>query len=276
MTTYQYPAVLTIAGSDSGGGAGIQADLKTFSALGCFGTSAITAVTVQNTRGVTGIHSIPASVVQGQIKAVMDDIKPAAIKIGMVHSPELVLAIAAQLKQYQVPVVVDPVMVASSGDPLIKEETIALLQQELFPLAQVITPNLDEAQLLTGMSIQNVEEMQAAAQELLHTGCRSVLLKGGHLKGARLFDVYLPRQGDGHVYESAAIQSQNTHGTGCTLSSAIAAYLAQGHPTVEAIQHARHYVYQAIDQGKDVKTGEGHGPLNHFFSPRPMQKMQRK
>ncbi|MFC6999686.1 bifunctional hydroxymethylpyrimidine kinase/phosphomethylpyrimidine kinase [Rufibacter roseus] len=272
MKTYKYPAVLTIAGSDSGGGAGIQADLKTFSALGCFGTSAITAITVQNTRGVTGIHSIPTEVVQGQIKAVMEDIKPAAIKIGMVHSPELVQAIAEVLRQYQVPVVLDPVMVATSGDKLMQDETISLLQQVLFPLALVATPNLDEANILSDLEIRNVDEMKIAAQKILQTGCGSVLLKGGHLQGPRLYDVYQPQHGEVQVFESEAIQSQNTHGTGCTLSSAIAAYLSLGFPITHAIAQARAYVYEAIDQGKDVKTGEGHGPLNHFFHPQPLQK----
>ncbi|ALJ00788.1 bifunctional hydroxymethylpyrimidine kinase/phosphomethylpyrimidine kinase [Rufibacter tibetensis] len=272
MKYYTYPAVLTIAGSDSGGGAGIQADLKTFSALGCFGTSAITAITVQNTRGVTGIHSVPPEIVKGQIKAVMEDIKPAAIKIGMVHSPELVQAIAEQLRQYPVPVVLDPVMVATSGDKLIQDETIQLLQQVLFPLAKVVTPNLDEAQILSGLSIRNVDEMQVAAQKILQTGCGAVLLKGGHLPGPRLYDVFLPQNGHLQVFESEFIQSQNTHGTGCTLSSAIAAYLALGLPLQQAITQARDYVHQAIDQGKDVKTGAGHGPLNHFFHPQPLQK----
>lgn len=273
MTTYKYPAVLTIAGSDSGGGAGIQADLKTFSALGCYGTSAITAITVQNTLGVTGIHSVPASIVQGQIKAVMDDIKPAAIKIGMVHSAELVHAIATQLKLYAVPVVLDPVMVATSGDKLIEDNTIALLKQELLPLAEVVTPNLDEAQILAGMQIQDVADMKEAARIILETGCRSVLVKGGHLQGPRLYDVYLHQDGNLRVFESAAIESHNTHGTGCTLSSAIAAFLAKGTSLPEAIEQARHYVYRAIDEGKDVKTGEGHGPLNHFFQPMKLQKL---
>ncbi|RDV14562.1 bifunctional hydroxymethylpyrimidine kinase/phosphomethylpyrimidine kinase [Pontibacter diazotrophicus] len=274
MKTYKYPAVLTIAGSDSGGGAGIQADLKTFSAMGCYGTSAITAITVQNTRGVTGIHSVPASIVQGQIEAVMDDIKPTAIKIGMVHSAELVQAIASQLKHYTVPVVLDPVMVATSGDKLIEDNTIALLKKELLPLATVVTPNLDEAQILAGMQLQDVRDMKEAARIILETGCRSVLVKGGHLKGSRLYDVYLHQNGDMHVYESAAIDSNNTHGTGCTLSSAIAAFLAMGTNLPEAIEQARQYVYHAIDEGKDVKTGEGHGPLNHFYQPKKLQKYE--
>lgn len=272
MKSYKYPAVLTIAGSDSGGGAGIQADLKTFSALGCFGTSAITAITVQNTRGVTGIHSVPAAIVQGQIKAVIDDIKPAAIKIGMVHSAELVQAIANELKNYAVPLVLDPVMVATSGDKLIENNTIELLKRELFPLAEAVTPNLDEAQMLTDLQIENVEEMKKAARIILKTGCRSVLVKGGHLKGPRLYDVYLHQDGREQVFESDAIESTNTHGTGCTLSSAIAAFRAQGIELATAIERARLYVHHAIDQGKDVKTGEGHGPLNHFFQPQKLQK----
>ncbi|MCC9168612.1 bifunctional hydroxymethylpyrimidine kinase/phosphomethylpyrimidine kinase [Pontibacter harenae] len=272
MKKYKYPAVLTIAGSDSGGGAGIQADLKTFAALGCFGTSAITAITVQNTRGVTGIHSVPAAIVQGQIKAVMDDIKPAAIKIGMVHSAELVKAIATVLRNYTVPVVLDPVMVATSGDKLIEDDTIEQFKQELFPLAEVVTPNLDEAQLLSNTQIQNLEEMKNAGRLILQTGCESVLVKGGHLQGPRLYDVYLHQHGNMRVFESAAIESHNTHGTGCTLSSAIAAYIALGMAPAEAIENAKLYVHHAIDHGKDVVTGEGHGPLNHFFDPIKQQK----
>jgi len=267
--------VLTIAGSDSGGGAGIQADLKTFSALGCFGTSAITAITVQNTRGVTGIQSILPEIVQGQIKAVMDDIKPSAIKIGMVHSAELVQAIAQTLREYpQVPVVLDPVMVATSGDKLIQDETIAVLKKELFPLATIVTPNLDEAQILTGQSLQNLDDMKKAALLLLETECNSVLVKGGHLKGPQLFDVYRDQSGVEEILESTAINTNNTHGTGCSLSSAIAAYLAQGKSLIQAIKEAKDYVHQAIENGQDVKTGEGNGPLNHFFKPKKLQKYE--
>lgn len=267
MKTYTYPMVLTIAGSDSGGGAGIQADLKTFSALGCFGTSAITAVTVQNTRGVTGIHCIPAEIVQQQIRVVMEDLAPSAIKIGMIHTPELALVLAQELKRYNVPIVLDPVMVASSGDKLITEATIELLQSELFPLAQVVTPNLHEAQILAQMPISSVNDMQVAAQKILATGCQSVLLKGGHLPGPTLFDVYLQQGKEAQVFTSATIDTFNTHGTGCTLSSAIAAYLVLGHTPAHAVAHARDYVYHAIAHGQDVKTGQGHGPLNHFFNP---------
>jgi len=268
MSLYRYPSVLTIAGSDSGGGAGIQADLKTFSALGCYGTSAITAVTVQNTLGVNGIHSIPAGIVKGQIIAVMDDIKPAAIKIGMVHHSEMAIAIAETLKSYNnTPVIFDPVMVATSGDKLIKEDTVSVLKTVLFPLMTLITPNLDEAEILTGQRITNVEEMRIAAKILLQTGCAAVLLKGGHLKGKKLYDVYTSADAEEQTFESDYIDSENVHGTGCTLSSAIAAYLALGYAMPAAIEKARTYVHDAILHGKDIRTGEGHGPLNHFFNP---------
>jgi hydroxymethylpyrimidine/phosphomethylpyrimidine kinase len=268
MTRYKYPSVLTIAGSDSGGGAGIQADLKTFSALGCFGTSAITAITVQNTMGVTGIHSIPPGIVQGQIKAVMDDIAPSAIKIGMVHSTELAFAIGDTLQAYKnTPLVFDPVMVASSGDKLILEDTVSVLKTVLFPLMALITPNSDEAEILTRQKISNVEEMRTAAKVLLQTGCAAVLLKGGHLKGRKIYDVFVSQQGEEQIFESDYIESKNLHGTGCTLSSAIATYLALSHNLPEAIALARTYVCHAILNGRDVKTGHGQGPLNHFFNP---------
>ncbi|MEO6522897.1 MAG: bifunctional hydroxymethylpyrimidine kinase/phosphomethylpyrimidine kinase [Mucilaginibacter sp.] len=270
---FKYTAVLTIAGSDSGGGAGIQADLKTFSALGCYGTSAITAVTVQNTLGVTGIHSIPPEIVQGQIRSVMDDIKPAAIKIGMVHSAELAIAIADVLKDYpDIPVIFDPVMVSTSGHRLIESDTIATLKKELFPIAKVITPNLDEAELLSAMKISTVGDMKEAASRMISAGCNAVLVKGGHTKGAELFDVYLDKNGSEKIFRSAAIQTNNTHGTGCTLSSAIASFIALGDEMIIAIEKAKIYVHQAILSGKDVKTGEGHGPLNHFFEPHQMIK----
>jgi len=260
--------VLTIAGSDSGGGAGIQADLKTFSALGCFGTSAITAITVQNTLGVSAIHSIPAEIVKGQIKAVLDDIKPAAIKIGMVHSAELAVAIAAVLKDYPtVPVIFDPVMVATSGDKLIENGTIATLKKELFPKSALITPNLDEAAILAEMKIADVKDMEIAAEKIIGFGSKAVLLKGGHLKGKRLFDLYMDESGRRQIFESEAIETNNTHGTGCSLSSAIAAFMARKLKLISAVAAARMYVYEAIDHGKEVKTGEGNGPLNHFFNP---------
>jgi hydroxymethylpyrimidine/phosphomethylpyrimidine kinase len=273
METYKYPTVLTIAGSDSGGGAGIQADLKTFSALGCYGTSAITAVTVQNTAGVSGIHSIPAEIVSQQIRAVMDDIKPLAIKIGMIHTTEQVIAIAHVLKRYiDVPIIFDPVMVSGSGYKLMEDSTINILKNELFPLAALVTPNLDEAMLITGMDIGTVENMQVAAACFMTLGCNAVLIKGGHLKGINLYDVYADKNGLEHKFESNFIHSNNTHGTGCTLSSAIAAFIALGNDMLTAVEKAKVYVHQAIEYGKDVKTGSGHGPLNHFFDPQKMAK----
>lgn len=264
----KYISVLTIAGSDSGGGAGIQADLKTFSALGCFGTSTITAITVQNTLGVTGIHSIPPEIVAGQIRAVMDDIQPAAIKIGMIHSPELALAIAETLLLYpHVPVVLDPVMVATSGDRLIESSTINILKEKLFPLVTLVTPNLDEAGILADMSLHHLSDMHKAADRILQTGCNAVLVKGGHLAGKELFDVYKDQQNNVHIISSQHIDTVNTHGTGCTLSAAIAAYLARGEKLVTAINKASEYIHAAIAAGQHVRTGKGHGPLNHFFAP---------
>lgn len=273
MEIYRYPTVLTIAGSDSGGGAGIQADLKTFSALGCYGTSAITAVTVQNTVGVSGIHGIPAAIVGQQTKAVMDDIKPLAIKVGMIHTTEQAIAIVHVLKGYPyVPIIFDPVMVSSSGYKLMEDSTIAALKTELFSLAALVTPNLDEAMLIADMNISTVEDMEVAAACFLKLGCNAVLIKGGHLKGVNLYDVYADVNGLKHKFESDFIESNNIHGTGCTLSSAIAAYMALENDMLTSIEKAKNYVHQAIEYGKDVRTGGGHGPLNHFFDPQKMVK----
>jgi hydroxymethylpyrimidine/phosphomethylpyrimidine kinase len=275
MKKYKYSSVLTIAGSDSGGGAGIQADLKTISALGCYGTSAITAVTAQNTLGVTGIHNIPAEIVQGQIISVMDDIKPFAIKIGMVPSAELALAIASALKNYpDVPIVFDPVMVSSSGHRLIESDTMAALEMGLFPKVKIITPNLDEAEILAAMKINTTGDMKEAASRIIKTGCNAVLIKGGHFKGPELFDVYLDKNGFEKVFRSKAIETRNTHGTGCTLSAAIASFIALGSDMVTAIGKAKAYIHLAIFCGKDVQTGNGHGPLNHFFDPQKLIKRQ--
>jgi hydroxymethylpyrimidine/phosphomethylpyrimidine kinase len=270
---YTYPKVLTIAGSDSGGGAGIQADLKTIAALGAYGTSAITAITVQNTMGVTGIHQVPPAIVQGQIKAVMDDILPDAIKIGMVHDTALVETIYNTLLQYPVvPVILDPVMVATSGDRLIQNDTVEALVELLLPLSTLITPNLDEAAILADMQISSVAHMKIAAEKILTRGCNAVLIKGGHLTGAELYDVYLDQDGREIIYASSAIPTNNTHGTGCSLSAAIAAFMSRGFSLIPALTEARIYVHEAIQQGSDVKTGNGNGPLNHSFQPLPMVK----
>lgn len=271
---FQYPRVLSIAGSDSGGGAGIQADLKTFAALGCFGMTAITAITAQNTCGVTAIHPVPADILGQQIDAVQSDIGADAVKIGMLHDPDVVRVVAQAIKRYRWPrVVLDPVMVATSGDRLIAEETIAVLVRELFPLATVVTPNLDEATLLLGRPVETEAQLADAAHDLMQLGAPAVLLKGGHLHGAEVVDVLLQPGQALLRMASARIDSANTHGTGCTLSSAIACYLALGHDLAAAVQLARSYVYQAILHGADVRTGHGHGPLNHAHAPLPLYKL---
>ena len=264
----RYARVLSIAGSDSGGGAGIQADLKTFSALGCYGMTAITAITAQNTCGVTGIHGIPPEMLKAQIDAVVQDIGVDAVKIGMLHSPEVVRVVADAIRTYQLPhVVLDPVMVATSGDRLIAQETVGVLVQELFPLAEVITPNLDEAGWLLGRKIEGADALQGAVDDLLSLGARAALLKGGHLPGDWVVDVLGLRDGVAQRLESARIPTHNGHGTGCTLSSAIAAHLALGLPLRQAVERARGYILGAIAAGADVHTGRGHGPLNHGHAP---------
>lgn len=267
-----YPCVLTIAGSDCSGGAGIQADIKTISALGAYAASAITAITVQNTCGVTGIHPVPPSYVKGQIEAVMDDICPQAIKIGMINDTKIVEVIAEMLQKYQPQFVVfDPVMVSTSGCKLMEDEAIEAITTRLIPLATLITPNLSEAEILAGQKIRTVEEMQRQAKEMLKLGCRGVLVKGGHLEGGRMCDV-LQTVGEEapHLFAAPKVDSRNTHGTGCTLSSAIATYLALGETITDAVEKAKQYAYKGIEAGKDVCIGHGHGPLNHFYSPVPM------
>jgi hydroxymethylpyrimidine/phosphomethylpyrimidine kinase len=267
-----YPRVLSIAGSDSGGGAGIQADLKTFSALGCYGMTAITAITAQNTQGVRAIHGVPPEILKAQIEAVIEDIGVDAVKIGMLHSPEVVQVVAWAIRHYGLKrVVLDPVMVATSGDRLIAAETVQVLIKELFPLACVITPNLDEAELLLGYKIAGIEALEPAASELLALGAQAVLLKGGHLQGKQVVDVLLQPGRPALRLASSRIESRNVHGTGCTLSSAIAAHLALGLDLPQAVTQARAYILQAIAAGSEVRTGHGHGPLNHGHAPLPMK-----
>lgn len=267
-----YPCILTIAGSDCSGGAGIQADIKTISALGAYAASAITAITVQNTCGVSGIHPIPPSYVKGQIDAVMKDIRPQAIKIGMINDAEIVRTIADAIRTYQPSyIVLDPVMVSTSGSKLIEDEAIDALIKELIPLATLITPNLREAEVLSGSPIHSVEAMKAAASQLLEYHCQAVLIKGGHLEEGEMCDVLKTRQQSvPYLFTAPKVESRNTHGTGCTLSSAIATYLALGSTIEEAVRKAKEYVYQGILSGKDIHIGDGHGPLNHFYSPAPM------
>ena len=270
----RYPRLLTIAGSDSGGGAGIQADLKTFAALGCYGMSAITAITAQNTLGVTAIQPLPAALLTQQIDAVAMDIGVDAVKIGMLHDPEVVFAVAEAIRRHGwTRVVLDPVMVATSGDALIARETVAVLVRELFPLATVVTPNLDEAALLLGRPVTTEAELAPAAADLLALGAPAMLLKGGHLAGDTLVDLLLQAGQPPLAMRGARIASANTHGTGCTLSSAIACHLALGCSLADAVRLARDYVIAAIRHGADVQTGGGHGPLNHGYAPVPMQKL---
>ena len=268
----QYFWLLTIAGSDSGGGAGIQADLKTFSALGCFGMSAITALTAQNTCGVRAIHGVPPGMLTDQINAVVEDIGVDAVKIGMLHSPEIVEAVASAIDRHALPhVVLDPVMVATSGAVLIDSPAIAALVHQLFGRAVVITPNLDEASLLVGRTLTNEQDMQVAAHELLAKGARAVLLKGGHLAGDVVSDLLQVAGAAPHWMRGPRIVTANTHGTGCTLSSAIAANLALGYSLVDAVEAARAFVRSALGAGANVKTGQGSGPLNHGFAPQVMR-----
>ena len=254
---------LTIAGSDSSGGAGIQADLKTFQAHGVFGMTAITAITVQNTRKVYDIQEISPDIVKGQILCLFDDIAIHAVKIGMVSDAALIEAIAAALLQVErPPVVLDPVMISKSGYALLKEEAQQALVEKLFPLAEVVTPNIFEAERLVGRGIGSVEEMQTAAREILALGARKVVVKGGHLGGAQATDVLF----DGQTFReltSPRYNTPNTHGTGCTFSSAIAANLALGHPFFEAVAKAKTYISGAIRNALPI--GRGHGPTHHFF-----------
>ena len=268
----KYHSVLTIAGSDCSGGAGIQADIKAISALGGYAASAITAITVQNTCGVTGIHPVPASYVKAQIEAVMTDIKPSAIKIGMINDVEIVKAITESIKKYKPKFVVfDPVMVSTSGCKLIEDKAIEAIKEELLPLSTIITPNLSEAMVLTGDSISDAASMTAAGNKILKSGCGAVLIKGGHLEGNDMCDVLCIKEGNTpYIYTASKISSKNTHGTGCTLSSSIATYLALGETLQEAVRKAKDYVHKGILNGKDVCIGSGHGPLNHFYSPVPM------
>lgn len=273
----KYPIVLSIAGSDCSGGAGIQADLKAISALGAYAATAITAITVQNTMGVKNIFPIPLEFVKGQIEATMEDLQPDAIKIGMVNDSEIVKIIAQCIRKYNPRwVIYDPVMVSTSGYKLIEDNTINIIKEELFPLATLITPNLCEAEILCGREINTLKEMQLAAKELLQWESKAVLLKGGHLKGEEMTDVlqmsYNPQQ---IVFKAIKTETKNTHGTGCTLSSAIAALLAGGLELEEAVKQAKEYVSKGIKEGADIHIGEGYGPLNHFFAPVSLKKIKK-
>lgn len=265
-----YPRVLTIAGSDSGGGAGIQADIKAISATGSFATSAITAITVQNTLGVSAVSPVSPEIIEGQIEAVLSDIGTDAIKIGMLHSSKVITTIAECLKKYKVKnIVLDPVMVSTSGHRLIEESAIATLTQELMPLARVITPNIPEAEILAGVKVNSQKDLPELARSLSNGGKISVLLKAGHLTEDTLTDIFYNAEEDTILeLTSQRLYTRNTHGTGCTLSSAFASYLAQGFQLNEAAQAAKDYINQAIISGADYNIGGGHGPVDHFWKQR--------
>lgn len=265
--TRKYYKVLTIAGSDSGGGAGIQADIKTISAIGCYGMSVITALTAQNTRGVTAIHALPPPFVVEQMAAVFTDIGADAVKIGMLYSAELIEAVTEALNKHHARnIVLDPVMVAQSGDKLLQDDAIQAIKDHLMPLADVVTPNLPEAEVLLAQKIESLEDMQRAARALAQFGSRSILIKGGHLEESKSTDLlYLTEEDRFVVLEAERIESRNNHGTGCTLSSAIAAYLSRGNRTEDAVRKAKTYIQNAIRAGAQYKIGHGHGPVHHFF-----------
>ncbi|QQO36643.1 bifunctional hydroxymethylpyrimidine kinase/phosphomethylpyrimidine kinase [Bradyrhizobium diazoefficiens] len=262
MTT---PVALTIAGSDSSGGAGIQADLKTFAALGVYGASAITALTAQNTKGVTGIHAVPAAFVTAQIDAVFSDLDVGAVKIGMVAQAESIDAIAAALSRWKPGhIVLDPVMVATSGDRLLAAEAVEALRTKLMPLASVITPNLPEAAALLDEPIARGEaEIESQGRRLLGLGCRAVLIKGGHGEGTESVD-YLVSADKTIALAAPRVATQNTHGTGCSLSSAVAASLAKGEDLETAVRNAKSWISAAITSADRFSVGHGHGPIHHF------------
>lgn len=262
----KYNRVLTIAGSDSGGGAGIQADIKTISACACYASSAIAAITAQNTLGVRDIHPIPHAILKSQIEAVLDDIGTDAIKIGMLHSGENIQVIADCLDKYKIRnVILDPVMVATSGNQLLLDEAIDQLKRILFPRVRIITPNLPEAEILLGRKIEKQAEFRVVAKELAEKYQVSVLLKAGHLVEEVLIDVLYDFETNSYLdLASKRIDTKNSHGTGCSLSSALASFLARGFSISESAQLAKEFINQAILAGVDYEIGKGHGPVHHF------------
>lgn len=268
-TTRRYHRVLSIAGSDSGGGAGIQADLKTFSAIGCYGMTVITALTAQNTTGVTGIHAVPPEFAAEQMDAIYTDIGTDAVKIGMLYSAELIQVVAERLRHYKVGnIVLDPVMIAQSGHKLVQDDAVEAIKSHLMPLATVVTPNVPEAEVMCGRSLKGAGEIEAAAKTLVEHGSEAVLIKGGHNEGGESTDLLYFKQNNRTVELPAQrIATRNNHGTGCTLSAAIAAYLAKGADVESAVCDAKAYITAAIGAGADYQLGRdhGHGPVHHFF-----------
>jgi hydroxymethylpyrimidine/phosphomethylpyrimidine kinase len=268
-----YPTVLSIAGSDSGGGAGIQADLKTFSSLGVYGATAITAITAQNTQGVHSQFALPPQMVYDQIIAVMEDIHPSVIKIGMLSNVQVATVVADALERYSIPIILDPVMVSSSGHRLLSVEAQEVLKERLLPMAQLVTPNIPEMEALSDMPLLTISDKYNAAKHLLSLGVQSVLLKGGHEEGEVKVDILYQKSPQGIVicsFSSDTLNTRNIHGTGCTLSSAIAAYMARGLDLKDAVSSAKIYITEAIKAGSDISVGKGYGPVNHLFNPLKM------
>lgn len=261
MKNYKIPT-LTIAGSDSSGGAGIQADLKTFSAIGTYGMSVITAITAQNTQGVFGVEELSSKIIKDQIKVVCEDIMPKAIKIGMVSSPEIIKDIAESLEQYPCEyLVVDPVMISKSGYSLLKPEAKNSLIKYLIPKAYIVTPNIPEAEEISNMKIHTVDDMKESGKAILNLGSKYVLMKGGHLEGDCV-DILMGKDLF-EVFKCERINKKNTHGTGCTISSAITSHLALGYDIVESVKLSKEYITEAIKHSFDI--GSGVGPVHHFY-----------
>lgn len=268
-----YFPTLSIAGTDSSGGAGTAADLKTMSALGCYAMTVVTAVTAQNTMRVSGVHCIPPSFIGAQLQAVLADINPLAIKLGMVPNEAAIRAVTdTLLANHRQLTVTDPIMVSSSGTPLMEATAIEAYRQHILPLTQLLTPNLPEAEQLTGLRLTTESTITQAAHQLMAQGCQAVLIKGGHRQGNTKTDfLYLS---DGHIlrFHSPTIETINTHGTGCTLSAAITAYIARGYKLPGAVRLAKDFLNHALAAGALIRTGHGHGPLDHFFAPLPLFK----
>ena len=264
-----YHKVLTIAGSDSGGGAGIQADIKTFSALGCYGMSVITALTAQNTMGVRGVFPVSTTFITEQIDAVMSDIGADAVKIGMLFSSEIIEAVAERLNFYGVEnIILDPVMVAQSGDKLLMNSAVDAMKELLFPKAKIVTPNLPEASVILSREISDIDTMEQAARDIALYDCKGVLIKGGHLDNKHMATdiLFIPEDDYIVTFTDDRIDTKNNHGTGCTLSSAIAAFIAKGNSLENAVRAAKEYISGAIKTGAAHEIGNGNGPVHHFYN----------
>lgn len=272
----KYVTCLTIAGSDSSGGAGIQADLKTMSAIGVYGMSAITAITSQNTTTVNDIFAISPQIVESQISTVLDDIECNAVKIGMIYLPENAQIIANTLLKYKITnIILDPVLISTTQFKLSKDKVVDTIKEALLPICSLVTPNIDEASEFTGIKIKNKNDICSAAREFIEMGAKAVLIKGGHnIKSTYAYDYLLTNRGYEQWYRGKAIETNNLHGTGCSLSSAIASYIAQGFPLQQAIAKAKLYISKAINYGSDTIIGKGSGPINHFFLPQKLIKIK--